>query len=184
MKTIGFKLVRRDCGSIRDLGRVFYTTEWQEIPGNGAYVSVYGSLLCAGDAPLLIALQCDGPIQLENLPPGVECYRRVRRIPLPDDLPDWVREFAARNTELTNASNLTGDINRIWGDARNLRGDVNDELCGDVSRLTGDVSGVTGEVSNLRGDVTNLIGNVTGLYGDVTGMTGDASEHIKKHNEK
>ena len=55
--------------------------------------------------------------------------------------------FFDEDGNITNVSNLTGDVS-------NLRGDVSYLLRGDVSNLRGDVSNLRGNVSYLlRGDV-------------------------------
>ena len=62
--------------------------------------------------------------------------------------------FYDQDGNITDVSNLTGNVS-------NLRGNVSYLLTGDVSNLRGNVSNLlTGNVSNLTGNVSYLRGNV------------------------
>ena len=54
--------------------------EWQQVPGDGAYVAVTGNLTLGGKGTNLRYLECKEPTGVEA-PPGVICYRSVRLLP-------------------------------------------------------------------------------------------------------
>jgi hypothetical protein len=57
---IVFKFVCDDYGSLCDKNRVIYGTEWQEVPGNGAYCSETGEgITLGGDGERLIVLEVE-----------------------------------------------------------------------------------------------------------------------------
>ena len=77
---VGCKLLGANGSSLRERERVWYTTEWQTIPGNGAYVAVTSGLTEGGYGPMLVYLECEEPTGAVA-PEGVVCFRRVRIIP-------------------------------------------------------------------------------------------------------
>ncbi len=93
---IAYKIVKDDYSSLSDRRcRVIYGTDWQVVPGNGAYCSVTGTGIAAGGVgPRLIRLEVME--RGTGLPPnGVTTWRRVRRL-------DW-QPTAAQQAKLDAA---------------------------------------------------------------------------------
>ena len=77
----GYKLLRNDYSSIRNVGRILYGPpggDWITVPGHGAYVAVTGGLTAGGTSARLVCVECEDPIDTDHVPDGVTCYRRVR----------------------------------------------------------------------------------------------------------
>ena len=95
MKTYGLKLLRVDGSNLNyDHGRITYPLgEWVEIPGNGAYVCISGGLMSGGVGPLLAWFECGDEVDgVADMPHGVRCYRRVRRLAaMPEDYAGPIR---------------------------------------------------------------------------------------------
>lgn len=76
---LGAKLLREDYSSLTNqYQRVVYSTEWQDVPGNGAYVAETSGLCCGGRGPTLAVLEVRE--RLGDGPAGVGRYRWVRRV--------------------------------------------------------------------------------------------------------
>jgi hypothetical protein len=87
MTIYGCKLLTDDLRSACQERVVQYSTEWMEVPGNGAYVAITGGLTSGGTAGTrLVYLECDGPTGADA-PDGVTCFRLVRIVP---DCPERV----------------------------------------------------------------------------------------------
>jgi hypothetical protein len=83
---IGCKLLNRiDDQSARSLTMeytpvVYRRGEWNEVPGNGAYVAITGGLTSGGMGDTLAYLECEGEVVGCDPPNGVRCFRRVQWI--------------------------------------------------------------------------------------------------------
>ena len=93
---IAYKTLREDGSSLRAGGRVTYTRDWQEIPGNGAYCCDMegdaAALTAGGLGPMIARLEVSDPVDVPDVPEGVRCYRRVRVV----SLRQWSRTSCRR----------------------------------------------------------------------------------------
>ncbi|MEW6439279.1 MAG: hypothetical protein AB1508_19175 [Pseudomonadota bacterium] len=104
---IGYKLLREDGSSLREVWRYQYELpanggpgSWQVVPGNGAYLAVTGGLSAGGVGPQVARLESpdDEPDVCESGVAGVRCRRTVRVLgawPLVD-LPPEIRADVER----------------------------------------------------------------------------------------
>ena len=117
---IAYKLVKEDYGSLRDEGRIIYGTEWQEVPGNGAYCSETGEgITDGGVGPVLIRLEVKEPTST-NTPDGVACWRWVRRVgvvDMPDGWAEAYRAWAEADRAWAEAYRALAEAHRAWVEA-------------------------------------------------------------------
>lgn len=77
----GYKLLTRNLQSLSDEhGRVQYSYEWQEIPGNGGYIAVTDGLTAYGVGERLFQVEGKEPVEVKDAPQGVICFRWVRLV--------------------------------------------------------------------------------------------------------
>jgi hypothetical protein len=82
-KTVrGYKLLTLEGMSLRGRPNIQYTSKWQQIPGNGAYVAITGNLYAGcenahPDRSIVAEMECREPVGT-NSPEGVQCFRWVR----------------------------------------------------------------------------------------------------------
>ena len=88
--TIGYKILRANGSSLTaDHGVVEYALPvngdpgpWQDVPGNGAYVAMFGGLFSASttdhDGAILAECECVNPSGLGRPPEGVTTYCNIR----------------------------------------------------------------------------------------------------------
>jgi len=122
---LGLKLLTADGRSINFNGRgdVRYTGDWQDIPGNGAYVAITAGLVSGGYGPTLAVMECDAESRVtptDAPPEGVRCYTRVR----------WMRDWkpatdAQRGAKAAYDKAWTAN-GKAW-DAYGKAGDAYDE---------------------------------------------------------
>ena len=93
---VGCKLLQEDGTSLNGKFR-YQHNEWQEVPGNGAYVAITAELVAGGQGPVLAYFECEDPTEAEA-PDGVVCFRRVRWIePAPDRISPELRGQIVRH---------------------------------------------------------------------------------------
>jgi hypothetical protein len=94
-KTFGVKILKPDGQSLNGKYTYDLSGAWNVVPGNGAYVAVSGGEDRASipSARLVVALECEEELAEDN---GVNCYRRVRVVPLDDSCSPYIKYVFAR----------------------------------------------------------------------------------------